>query len=506
MDFDQLSAMTPEQRATYFDALKDGGESEAAYELECYQRQHWGADAAEPSGVCIACEDVDDKLREINETWAVVRVGGRTRFLHEAPGGGTELYDEKSFSSWFGNWHCVTEDRGKPKRRSIPAEWQAWEYRRQFRSMQFCPSPEGAPVGVYNTFRGFTVSPKKGSWKLLLAHIYRNICQRDATNFRYFIAWMAQLVQEPHIKPGVAIVMKGKEGVGKSKVGEWLVVLCGQHGMSVAAGARLTGNFNAHLEDKLLLKAEEAFWAGDKAAEGVLKDLLTASELAYERKGFDTYKAPNYTRLMISSNESWVVPAASGGRRWFVLEVGDEHAKDRPYFAKIDQEMKNGGLEAMLHDLQETPLPMTVDVGAAPQTPWLVEQRLHSYDNKMRWIRGVLQEGGFAEPMTGEFSALNEDAPTTICRTVIYHSAKQYFAGPKGVAPTSHEIGKFLCKIFGKLSEKRLANEGRPRATVFPPLAEMRKSWLDLTGEAIVMNAATVEFELVETSERSQRG
>ena len=30
-----------------------------------------------------------------------------------------------------------------------------------------------------------------------MAHIYRNICRRDAVHFRFIIAWLAQLVQEP---------------------------------------------------------------------------------------------------------------------------------------------------------------------------------------------------------------------------------------------------------------------------------------------------------------------
>ena len=226
--------------------------------------------------------------------------------------------------------------------------WQKWKFRRQYRGLRFCPQPGGAPDGVYNSYYGFTVEPKPGSWKRLMAHIYRNICRRDAVHFRFFIAWLAQLVQEPHIKPGTNIVLKGKEGVGKSKVGEWLVALFGRNAMVVSEAQRITGRFNAHLENKLLLMAEEAFWAGDKSAEGKLKDLATGTNMSYERKGLDPYEGQNYTRILIASNEDWVVPASSGGRRWFVLEVGDEHEKDYDYFKAVDEEMANGGLAAML--------------------------------------------------------------------------------------------------------------------------------------------------------------
>lgn len=440
------------------------------------------------TGVYIPAHELDTKLHEINLTWAVARVGNRTRFLHENEEGEIELYDAKSMSAWFSNWsyYWIDED-GVEKSAAILPKWLAWQYRRQYRGMRFCPQPEGAPPGVFNTYFGFTVEPKKGSWKRLLAHIYRNVCRRNPEYFRFLIAWLAQLVQEPHIKPGTNIVLKGKEGVGKTKLFEWIAALFGRNAIVVSEAERITGRFNAHLENKLFLVAEEAFWAGDKAAEGKLKDLATGKSMSYERKGLDPYEGENYTRIAAASNEDWVVPASSGGRRWFVLEVGDECEKNHAYFAAIDKEMEEGGLAAMLHDLQRSPLLEQVNVRSAPVTPWLVEQRLHSYGNKKRWWRGVLLEGGFLNPDKDHFVELNEDRPTAIKRDDIYASAKQYFLGPKGVDPTPSEVGQFLSKMLGELEECRPRIEGqRVWCTIFPPLKELREKWRADSGETIV--------------------
>lgn len=300
------------------------------------------------------------------------------------------------------------------------------------------------------------------------------------------MAWLAQLVQQPHVKPGTSIVLRGKEGTGKSKLGEWLLKLLERNAMVVASAEQITGRFNAHLENKLFLMAEEAFWAGDKAAEGALKDLATGTEKTYERKGLDPFIGKNYTRLVIASNEPWVVPASSGGRRWFVLEVGDEHEKDYTYFADIDDEMAADGLSAMLYDLQQTRLPETVNVRSAPVTPWLVEQRLHSYDNKKRWLRSVLQEGGFRDNGAGTFVPLQMDRATAIKRDNVFDSAKPYFVGPKGVDASPSDIGRYLNNFFGKLQESRPRSEGRRHwCTIFPPLTEMRQRWFEDTGEII---------------------
>ena len=140
----------------------------------------------------------------------------------------------------------------------------------------------------------------------------------------------------------VRIKAVGKEGVGKSKLGEWIVTALQSSAMTLTSGERLTGRFNAHFESLLFAMAEEVFWAGDRTAEGVIKALATANIMDYERKGLDPVAGRNYTRLMIASNNPWVVPAWSGGRRWFVLEVGNKHEKDFPYFAAIDEEMEKG--------------------------------------------------------------------------------------------------------------------------------------------------------------------
>jgi hypothetical protein len=212
--------------------------------------------------------------------------------------------------------------------------------------------------------------------------------------------------------------------------------------------------------------------------------------MSYERKGLDPYEGRNYTRIMIASNEDWIVPASSGGRRWFALEVGDEREKDYAYFAAIDEEMANGGLAAMLYDLQRTDLPKKVNVRSAPVTPWLVEQRLHSYDNKRRWWRGVLLEGGFRDNESGMFIALDEAKPTVVKREDFFASAKAYFAGPRGVDPTPSEVGHFIRKMLGDLPEARPTIDGKGCwCTVFPSLDDMRKRWLEATGERISQTA-----------------
>jgi len=154
----------------------------------------------------------------------------------------------------------------------------------------------------------------------------------------------------------------------------------------------VTGRFNSHFRDCLLLQADEGVWAGDKAAEGKLKDLITNDYQWVEPKGIDPFRVRNCTRLLVTGNPSWVVPAALEERRFAVYEIGEERLQDREYFGELLDQLDNGGREALLYYLQNFDL-NCVDIGVVPKTESLFEQKLESLDDVQSWWYEKLQEG-----------------------------------------------------------------------------------------------------------------
>ena len=90
---------------------------------------------------------------------------------------------------------------------------------------------------------------------------------------------------------------------------------------------------------------------GTLRAEGVLKDFITNDQQLLEFKGKDIIKINNYSRLLVTSNHDWVVPAGLGERRFAVFDVGSEHKEDHKYFGLIEKQLENGGYEALLYHL-----------------------------------------------------------------------------------------------------------------------------------------------------------
>ena len=172
-------------------------------------------------------------------------------------------------------------------------------------------------------------------------------------HFNYLMNWMARAVQQPGTQGEVAVVIRGKEGTGKGIAIGQFGKLFGAHYLQVSQPRHLVGNFNGPLQAVSVLFADEAFFAGDRSHEGVLKALVTEPTLQIEIKGVEPITARNSLHIMMSSNSDWVVPAGADARRFFCLNVCATHKQDTRYFEPLVRQMDSGGRAALLHDLLE---------------------------------------------------------------------------------------------------------------------------------------------------------
>jgi len=325
---------------------------------------------------------VNQRLEELNQQYSVVMLGGKCLVMRKII---DPIFDRKdiTFSSFndFRNFYSnekywIENGSGKAKKKSVADTWLEQPGRTQFQGIVFNPNKE--VPGYYNLWQGFSCEPKEGSCGKLLQHIFYNIAQEDQKIYEYVFAWMADIVQNPGGKRnGVSLVLRGKQGVGKGCLAEYFGKILGSHFIHVTQASQLTGKFNNHLKDALLVFADEAFWAGDKNAEGVLKGMITEDMLMIEPKGRDPFSVRNHVRLLIASNNDWLVPAGPQERRFCVFNVSDKHQQDHKYFSAIWDEMKNGGREALLHLLLKADI-SNFNFYDFPKTEALLDQKVNS--------------------------------------------------------------------------------------------------------------------------------
>ena len=332
-----------------------------------------------------------DVVRELNGKHAVVMVGGRCDVLTEVEDARRKyktitLSRPGDFTMFYKNRVVQV---GK-QRMDLGTYWLGHSARRQYKSVVF--APEGCEPDEYNLWRGFAEEPKEGDCSLYLAHLRDNIVCGNTAHFQYVLTWMANIVQHPGNRPGTSLVVRGNEGTGKGVMAKGFGRLFGQHFVHLTQSRHLVGNFNAHLREALVVFVDEAFWAGDKSAEGVLKALITEERHMVEAKGFDPIQVDNYTHYIISSNNEWIVPAGATARRFAAFTVSDQHMQDIEYFKKIETQMENGGSAALLHYLLHYD-GSGIDLRRVPQTAALVDQKDLSMTPVQRFWKNCLMKG-----------------------------------------------------------------------------------------------------------------
>ena len=439
-------------------------------------------EVSEVSGICQSITSSADKssssnvaqlVAELNQCHAHVMVGGKARILNikKDPLQGWNIHDFSTtgdFRSLYANRRVIIGD----KSRNAAEIWLKHPERLSYNGVTFDPTKKSN--GYYNLYQGFPVEAAKGDCGLYLEHIRQNICRGDEDLYEYVLDWMADAIQNPGKRPGVALAIRGKQGVGKGVFVNVFASLFGPHAIQVTQSSHLVGNFNAHLRDKLLVFADEAFWAGDKRAEGVLKGLVTEDKIAIEMKGIDMQPSPNYVRLILASNNEWIIPASADQRRFVVIEASEARMQDASYFGSIINQIENGGREALMYLLSERDL-NGVNLRNIPKTDALVMQQLHSLDSVAQWLYNCLYSGEIEDDAHGNRTSW----PTSMSVSNFYDAYTNFCKRHSISHPTkSPAFGRRLREL---LPSSRKTREGGKTRDAKYQLPDIEKAKLEYT-------------------------
>lgn len=424
-------------------------------------------------------------IHTLNEKHAFIIVEGSSYILWETKDAHGRFKAQHLDHNTFHNKYLsqvFTDGAGKSK--PLTKLWMESPERRSYDGLCFLPGKK-APPNFYNLWQGFSVKPlakdepvselAQKSLEAFLEHARENICGGDEKLFRWLIGYFAHMVQRPWEKPLVAIVFKGKKGTGKTALCDRVADLIKAHTLSAANRRYLISNFNGHLENLLFFVLEEAFWSGDKAAEGVLKDLITSSTQLIEHKGEKSYSVANCLRVAIIGNESWVVPASHDERRYAVFNVGNKRLKDRKFFHDMRTGMQeHGGDRLLLSYLLNFSL-AEIDVNDAPNTQGLVEQKLATLDPLGQFWLECLEAGRIIESNCGADWPKHFDKDEFRIAYGRYLKSRQITSR----VPDSRVIGKILFDYCPSLKTQRESIRGESRKWQYeaPTLEVARKEF-----------------------------
>lgn len=471
-----------------------------------------GDDSAEATDEWTPEHELVGPLTGMNQRFWAVNDGGSFRIMEEQFDPELQRkvwvsYKMQDFQAYLANRKVEkpgVDKKGKPTTEVVPITkaWLEWGNRRTARGIVF--DPERDHPGWLNLWTGWGVEPKPGDWSLTQELIRDVLCDRDDASADFVMKWMAYLVQKPWLQPEVALCFNGLKGTGKGTLGRALVALAGRHGMQVSSAEHLTGRFNSHLRDLLVLFGDEAVKPGDKASASVMKALITESDMAYEAKGKDIKRGINRVHVVLASNDDWFVDAGMDGeRRYFVARVNESRRGDEAFFDALnDQLYKQGGLAAMLHDLQLYDLGRWAPRGRIPQTAALADQKLRNLPPVGSWWMDQLEsETPCVKPPGGEDWS---KGPIKLFYAEVQEHFRQWCDARRINFSNSNrgnerhfaaELRKYCPEVKteakAKVPEDHIimsstgwggTNEGRARAYEFPSLQECRASFERMVG------------------------
>lgn len=351
-----------------------------------------------PENIVTSTGPLLNMIDELNQTFAVVMTGGKVRILAEIKDGNPyspshQLMTKEDFGLLLANQKVLAPDaRGNIKATPKSQIWLADENRRSFPGgITFSPGNPKEFDGMYNLWEGFQLEPEPGSCDLIYQHILNIVCSGNREHYEWLLDWIADCIQDPANPKGCAVVMRGPEGAGKGTLGQMFARIFGIHYKHVVHERHLTGNFNSHLANAVVVFADEVLYGGQKKIAGAIKSLVTEKQLTIERKGLDADSYQNCCHLLIASNEDWFIPAGPQSRRWFVLDVSGAVASNKKYFDALHAEIQGPGLQAFLRDMLDRRIEHNLT--KAPETDLLMEQRgmASSGDPIIAWWTGVLE-------------------------------------------------------------------------------------------------------------------
>lgn len=411
----------------------------------------------------------EEAMNMMNEKFAIVMESGKTHVIYAEHDDALKRakLNRSSFAdikNYYKDPVFLGYKDDEPIYVPLGAWWLGQPTARRYEQVVFRPAKD--VQNAYNLWRGFAVTSKVGSCELFKKHLLDNICSGNTVYYEYIMNWFARMIQSPELPGEVALVFRGGRGTGKSILIRVVGRILGQHFLQISNARHMVGNFNAHLQDVVLLFADEAFWAGDKGGESVLKTLVTEMTILIEPKGVDPYAAPSCLHIVLASNNDWVVPAGADERRFFVLDVGEQRKQDQAYFAALVAEAENGGYEALLHELQQRDISQ-FNFRAVPQTGALAEQKIRSLSPEHLWIYEKLADGRLLDNHHGWQNIVAKAE----LQSDYFQQGKDRGINHRAAATM---IGMMLNKLFPNLQERRRSSG---RFYIFPDLEECRNDF-----------------------------
>lgn len=208
----------------------------------------------------------------------------------------------------------------------------------RFETIVYAPGKEkrlpGDRLKRLNLYRAPDLEPKKGDLKWFYDHL--NYLIPEEREKQLFMDWLAYSVKFPGEKIHYALVLQGRQGIGKSYFKQLYRRMLGESNVIEPHSDSLKSRFNGFLKRGQIVIIEELMLGGMEGGVAInrLKQWITEDRLMIEEKGRNVVNMENKFNLFCLTNFRDALRLDENDRRFFVI-FSQAHHKTPAYYERL---------------------------------------------------------------------------------------------------------------------------------------------------------------------------
>ncbi|KAA6366885.1 MAG: hypothetical protein EZS28_037588, partial [Streblomastix strix] len=203
---------------------------------------------------------------------------------------------------------------------------------------------------IFSIFQGYKYKKLDtfdlGYLQMYLDLIKETIAAGEEKVYEYILNWIAWMIQNPGKKSRAAIILQGRQGIGKNRFTDVIAELTNRYSCpNITNIDEFTGDFNSVVENKMFSVLNEMRNYNDskKGIATVMKSIISDESIRINEKNQPRRTAENVMNIIYVSNADSPVQLDIDDRRHLVCacktvhQVTEEHKEDIEYFTQLSQ-------------------------------------------------------------------------------------------------------------------------------------------------------------------------
>ncbi len=279
-------------------------------------------------------------------------------------------------------------------------EWFDDPTKRSYLKIGTYPPPLTCPEGHYNLWQGFYIEKVESQVNdntqrtlEMFNELTFLLSGEDETNHKYLLSWLADIIQNPGKKNGIALALFGSEGTGKGSLEQILAKMMSDLYIPVSDVTSLFAGFNELLSGKIIACVDEVEKLSTVSVSEKLKTFITNPLITINGKGNKAFCDNNHIRLMMMTNNEKFLKVSMKDRRYVAFTASNARINDTDFFGEYYNLIEDEtNVKAVFDYLKNYDINKIRWIQDRPETEIMISNKLDCLPYEIKFLKYLLLE------------------------------------------------------------------------------------------------------------------